>query len=136
MVWGGIWGKDYVDKIGAEKAKKEGYQIMQWGDNLYSVEIPGDSLGYFINHSCDPNAWMVDAFTHVARRNIKKGEEITTDYALMEADENFIAKWECKCGSHLCRHKFTGKDWKQPELQKRYKGHFSPLINKRIVQTK
>lgn len=132
LVWGGEWGKDYVDKIDANKAKQEGKLIMQWDDDLFSVETPGDSPGYFINHSCDPNAWMIDAFTHVARRDIKKGEEVTNDYAFMEADENFVADWNCKCGSPLCRGKFTGKDWRLPELQKRYRNHFSPLINKRI----
>lgn len=132
MVWGGEWGKDYVDKAGVHRAKHEEKQIMQWDSDLFSIETPGESLGYFINHSCDPNAWMIDAFTHVARREIKKGEEITTDYALMEADENYVAKWSCRCNSPLCRRKFTGKDWRLPELQERYKGHFSPLINKRI----
>lgn len=136
MTWGGKWGVDYVDKKGAEKAKQEGKLIMQWDDDLYSAETRGDSLGYFINHSCDPNTWMIDAFTHVARRNIQKGEEVTNDYALMEADENFVTKWECRCGSPICRKRITGKDWRLPELQARYKGHFSPLVNKRIERAK
>ena len=132
MVWGGTWGVDYMDREAAEKAEEEGKLIMQWDDDLYSAETPGDSDGYFINHSCDPNTWMTDAFTHAARRDIERGEEVTNDYAMMEADENYISSWKCKCGSPMCRGRVTGKDWRLPELQKRYQGHFSPLINKRI----
>ncbi|MBI5356696.1 hypothetical protein HZB78_03715 [Candidatus Collierbacteria bacterium] len=75
---------------------------------------------------------MKDAFTITAMRDIKIGEEITADYAIWEADENYISKWECNCGSAFCRQRVTGKDWRLPELQARYKNHFSPLINKRI----
>ena len=134
MTWGGTWGIDYLDKAGAEKARINGKLIMQWDDDLYSAETRGDSPGYFINHSCDPNTWMINAFTHVARRDINPGEEVTNDYALMEADENFISGWDCHCGSPLCRQKITGKDWHRKDLQQRYKNHFSPLINKRIQQ--
>jgi hypothetical protein len=105
---------------------------MQWDDNVYSVEDSGVDDGYFINHSCDPNSWMQDAFTLIARRDIKKGEELTADYAIWEADENYVSKWECHCNSPLCRKRVTGKDWRLKELQERYNGHFSPLLTKRI----
>ena len=127
-----VWGGDYTDKQGAEKYRKQGKLVMQWDDDLYSYEDRGDDDGYFINHSCDPNMWMADAYTLVARRDIKEGEELTADYALWEADENYVSKWQCKCGSPLCRGRVTGKDWRNPNLQERYKDHFSPLINKRI----
>jgi len=127
-----IFGGEYTDAKGAEEARSKGKLVMRWDDDLFSVEERGEDLGYFINHSCEANAWMKDAFTVVAMRGIKVGEEITVDYALWEADEKYIAEWECACGSPLCRKKLTGKDWRLPELQKRYKNHFTPLINKRI----
>ena len=127
-----VFGGEYVNTKEAKNAKANGKLVMQWGDDLFSIEDRGDDLGYFINHSCDPNTWMKDAFTITAMRNIKIGEEITTDYAIWEADENYISKWECNCGSTKCRRKVTGKDWRLFELQERYKNHFSPLINKRI----
>lgn len=82
------------------------------------------------NHSCDPNIWMRDGSTLEARRDIATGEEITLDYALQTAN----ADWEmpCECGSSLCRKLVRGDDWKRPELQDRYRGHFSPFLNKRI----
>ncbi len=105
---------------------------MQLDDNLYSVEERGDDRTYFMNHSCDPNVWMTDAVTLVARRGIPTGEELTVDYALFEADEGFTAKWTCACGSNLCRKRVTGRDWRRPDLQERYAGHFLPLIARRI----
>jgi len=127
-----VWGGKYVAKEKADIAQEEGKLVMQWDENLYSVEERGEDKGYFVNHSCDPNVWMDDYRTLMARRDIKEGEEITADYALWEADESFVSSWKCACSSPLCREKVTGSDWKDKELQERYKGHFSPLINKRI----
>jgi len=77
-----IWGGEYTNEKDAEKAKINGRLVMKWDENLFSVEDAGDDLGYFINHSCDSNTWMIDAITLSAKRNIQKGEEITADYAL------------------------------------------------------
>jgi len=127
-----IWGDCYTDKAGALFAQQQGKGIMQWDEDIFSYEISGNNDYYSINHSCDPNCWMSDAFTLIAKRTIKSGDEITADYALWETDENFISYWKCNCGSELCRGQVTGNDWKNIELQQRYKGHFSPLINKWI----
>src|SRR3989338_6834653 len=70
-----IWGGEYVNKNEAEKAKASGKLVVQWDENLFTIEDRGDDLGYFINHSCDPNAWMKDAFTIIAMLNIKIGEQ-------------------------------------------------------------
>jgi hypothetical protein len=129
LIWG---GNCYTDNAGAVEAIAKGKGIMQWDEDLYSFETDNIEECFAINHSCDPNAWMNDAFTIVARRKIKKGEEILADYALWEHDEGVVYSWLCNCGTSLCRRKVTGKDWRNTELQKRYKGHFSPLLNKRI----
>lgn len=131
-----IWGGEYINKEQAEKAKSKGKLVIQWDDNLFSTEDAGNDRGYFINHSCDPNAWMSDTFTIVAMKDINIGDEITIDYAIFEDNENYISKWECKCGSPICRKKITGRDWELEKLQKKYKNHFSPLINKKIYKSK
>jgi SET domain-containing protein len=128
-----IWSGTFVDREAAEGARADGKLIMQLDDNLYSVEERGEDPTYFMNHSCDPNVWMANAVTLVARRGIPSGAELTIDYALFEAVEDFEAEWECQCGSAHCRKRFTGKDWRIPELQERYAGHFLPLIIKRIA---
>lgn len=133
VVLGGL----YTDKAEAEKekGKGKGKLIMQWGADLFSVEDRGDDATYFVNHSCDSNLWMEGPHTLVARRNIKAGEELTADYALWEADESFVSKWTCKCGSKLCRRHVKGTDRKSKTVQDLYKNHFSPLINNRIKNT-
>lgn len=125
------FGGSFTDQQGAEEQRQKGKLVMQWDVDLFSYEDRGDDQGYFINHSCDANMWMEDAYTLTARRDIQSGEEITADYALWEAGD-FISRWECRCGSALCRGRVTGKDWQDPALQQRYQDHFSPLINKRI----
>ncbi len=129
-----VWGGTYVGAKEAKKAGEDGKLVMQWDDNLFSVEDRGEGSGYFVNHSCEPNLYMQGAYALIAMRDIAKGEELTADYAIWEADEYYVSKWDCNCGSANCRKKLTGKDWKLLELQERYKGHFSPLINNRILR--
>ena len=127
-----VWRGQYVNTTKAEQARLDGKLVMQWDDDLFSIEKRGDDQGYFINHSCDSNLWMQDAYALIAKRKIPVNEEITADYALWEADENYISGWNCKCGSEKCRGKVTGKDWQTFEVQEKYLNHFSPLINRRI----
>ena len=39
----------------------------------------------------------------------------------------------CSCGSGLCRRTVTGDDWRRPELQNLYAGHFAYPIERRIA---
>jgi hypothetical protein len=95
-----------------------------------------DYAADYTNHGCDPNLWMKDEATLMARSDIEAGEELTADYMMWEANEDYRADWQCSCGSRLCRGHITGKDWRLPELQQRYSGHFSPFLNKRIERQK
>jgi len=124
-----VWGDCYTDRAGALEARQNGLAIMQWDDDVFSYETPNADPAFSINHSCDPNVWMEDAFTLTARRKISAGEELTTDYGLWLADPEYIAPWICRCGTACCRRRLTGRDWQIPELQERYAGHFSPLLN-------
>ncbi len=87
---------------------------------------------WFVNHSCNPNT-KYDNGKWFAIENIKKGEELTHDYALLWTND--LAPFEinpCLCGSNNCRGKMTGDDWKNPELQKRYEDQFLPYLQKKI----
>ncbi len=55
----------------------------------------------FINHSCDPNAAIVTPRTIIAIKDIGSDEEITMDYSLTEAGQDYSIK--CKCGTKRCR---------------------------------
>lgn len=59
-----------------------------------------DSIARFVNHSCEPNSFFLEAGTLFAARDIKKGEEITFDYSLNE-DTPF--QMNCLCGAKTCR---------------------------------
>jgi uncharacterized protein len=90
----------------------------------------GSGVGGF-NHSCDPNLWLQDAVTVIARRDIRAGEELTIDYALFSVDPGWRLE-PCNCGSQLCRGAVGGNDWQLQVLQVQYARHFSPFINERI----
>jgi ribosomal protein S18 acetylase RimI-like enzyme len=134
VVWGGQVFT--LDDINAGKAALGSPVAI--GEELYLGSPAGaydrerDDRGDFINHSCDPNVWMADEVTQVARRDIARGEELTMDYAMIEADESDVKLWQCNCGSSLCRGRVTGADWRLPALQSRYLGQFSPFLNRRI----
>lgn len=85
--------------------------------------LPTKWTGRYWNHSCDPNAFIKtrkDGFPNlIAKKNIKKGEEITYSYFMTElewvknADENFA---KCQCGSKRCKKKIKSfKDLSQTE---------------------
>jgi len=88
----------------------------------------------FFNHSCDPNAGIKGQIFLVAMRNIKKGEEVTFDYAmtLYETPGTQLYKLKCLCKKKNCRGIITDSDWKNKELQKRYKGYFQYFIQEKI----
>ena len=127
-----VWGGTFANVEEAQRSRALGKLVMQV-DDLYTVEERGEHASYFMNHSCDPNVWMGDGVTLLARRGIPPGEELTLDYALFEEDEDFTMPWECVCGTPHCRKRITGRDWRLPELQWRYGEHFSHLNLKRVA---
>lgn len=83
------------------------------------------------NHSCDPNAGFKGQIFLVAMRDIEAGEEITFDYAMtLGGDEPY--SMECLCGKENCRKIITNEDWKNPELQEKYKGYFLWYLEEKI----
>ena len=57
----------------------------------------------YVNHSCEPNTSAIEG-RDVALRDIKKGEELTTDYA-SHAPPGWSMR--CCCGSKRCRKVIT-----------------------------
>jgi hypothetical protein len=136
-----IWGGTLLlteDDVAGQQAQPWPVQRVVWstiGEGLYLARELGpdeQDLTDCINHSCDPNVWMRDEVTLQARRDIAVGEELTIDYAMFEGSEDWVPAWACRCGSARCRGRFTGQDWRRPDLQEGYRDHFSPFINERI----
>jgi hypothetical protein len=134
IVWGGQLFT--TDEVVAQRVKPDTAAAISEKLVLGSPLLAPDAADQYLNHSCDPNLWMQDEVTLVARRDIHPNEELTADYALWEWDEAWIAAWKCNCGSTACRGTITGMDWKLPTLQERYRERFSPFINERIARLK
>jgi hypothetical protein len=75
-----------------------------------------------LNHSCDPNAYVVhasDAVWLVARRDIGRGAEVTCDYNINITGGT---SWPCHCGAARCRGETTGDFFALPvEIQREYR---------------
>ncbi len=108
-------------------------------DNMYTVDAAFyGNLSHFVNHSCDPNLNIFNVFINnldpnmpqlalFAKREIKKGEQITFDYCQNPSAENASGvmaspskavknlddesegrkekeeKTQCRCGAARCR---------------------------------
>jgi uncharacterized protein len=128
--WGGVVLTK--DQLGSFLAKPDSEIPIGEGLHIATPAAVTDLRDYFLNHSCDPSLWMADEVTFGARRDLSAGEELTADYAFWQDENDLVASWNCTCGSPLCRGRVTGADWRLPDLQARYRGHFSPFVNARI----
>lgn len=82
----------------------------------------------YVNHSCDPNCGIVNRMDLEAMRPIRKGEEVTFDYAMTEA--KIANLFDCSCGAAICRGRVGGFDTLSEELKKKYVGHISDHLLK------
>ena len=129
LIWGGTIFSE--KDIQAGKANRQSITLVEEGLYLGDPAGTGEGADYYLNHSCDSNLWMLNALTLVTRDVVEEDEELTIDYALWETDPHWVLS-PCACGSPRCRGKVTGQDWRLPELQERYGGHFSPVIERWI----
>jgi uncharacterized protein len=84
------------------KTRKECSTMQTWfGLSRYLWIDPGTNAFRYLNHACEPNAAIVGTKTLVAMRPIRKGEEITIDYSMTDAEPLWDMK--CSCGAKRCR---------------------------------
>ena len=110
-----IDSSNVVSKENIAKLSKEEQNHTQYiGSNKYIImKFPEK----YINHSCNPNTYIKNLKV-IAMKNIKKDEEITSDYSI-----NGVDPWEikCNCGSKNCRKIIVGDFRKlNPKIQKKY----------------
>jgi len=85
-----------LSKEEAENWPEKEKKFVAFFGGKYVLELPP---ARYVNHCCEPNTFVKD-FCDVALRDIKKGEEITSDYAKCpELGMNM----RCNCGSKKCR---------------------------------
>ena len=129
---GHIIKKQKFDKSGGFSSKI-GEATLQIADNFFlgplnSEEIQNTMMS--VNHSCSPNIGFMGNTIVVAMRDIKKGEELTTDYAMHINYPEF--NMECLCNQKECRKAITGQDWKDKKLQKKYGKYFSSYLKEKF----
>jgi uncharacterized protein len=107
---------------------------IQIADGFHLValeEAEYEPVMLFINHSCEPNVGFAGNIVLVAMRDIRAGEELTTDYALFDDHDQAM---ECRCGTPSCRGTVSGRDWQRPDLQRVYGSYFSSYLQRRLTQ--
>jgi SET domain-containing protein len=122
-----IGGRSITDAALRELSEHSSLAV---GGGWNLLQDADDPLRYG-NHSCDPNLWLTDAVTLVARRPIGIGEELTTDYAASTDSSSW--SMTCHCASQLCRGLFRGTVWRRADLQARYGGIFAPFLKERLA---
>lgn len=87
------------------KSKKDSLSYPNWIGVGLNQWIDPKKPFKFLNHSCNPNAGAKATLKGetriIAMKNIKEGEEITLDYAIIEGDPMWELK--CSCGEKNCR---------------------------------
>jgi hypothetical protein len=127
-VWSGrLVSADELDDL-PEDIRRHTAQVEE---SLYLASLTPDEPPDYINHSCEPNAGLDGQIAIVAMQLIRPGDEVTIDYAM--CDGSPYDEFDCACGSVQCRGRVTGNDWRDPLLWKRYAGHFSPYLLRRIA---
>lgn len=126
-VWGGVIVSTAELKTLPIPVQDRAIQVED-DQHLCSGQIDDDADCF--NHSCNPNAGLQGQITLIATRDIEPDEEVCFDYAMSDGHPSYYL--HCECGQPQCRHEVTGNDWQRPDLQERYKGYFSPYIQRRI----
>lgn len=93
-------------------------------DELYAAWSQDPADWKPMRHSCDPSAWL-EGLDVIARRRLKKGDEITLDYATFHNE--LMPDFECDCGAAECRGTIRGDDYLK-DCVERYGEHVSDYV--------
>lgn len=117
-----------------EEIRNSAFQIAD-GRYLAALSIDEyEGVMMLINHSCEPNLGMGGNVLLVSMIDIPVDAELVIDYALFLADPDFVM--DCQCGAASCRGTIRGTDWMRRDLQDRYRGWFSWLVQQKIDQVR
>ena len=105
-------------KLFSKEIQDHWFPFDKKGKNKYYV-LPNIPWKY-LNHSCNPNAGIKNNKNIVAIKSIKKGEEITFDYAMNNIDN---WKMKCKCNSKNCRGIISTYNLLDKKTKKKYKDY-------------
>ncbi len=107
---GRVLNHDDVLTLGTDRA-----YALQIGPDQYLDMMPP---GRYANHSCDPNAGIVNDCVLIALRTLEPGEEIRFDYSTAMSRDHWTM--ECRCGQPTCRKVVLDFHHLPPITQNRY----------------
>lgn len=109
------------------------FYAYQTGKDTYTGPLNGKPKdpSLYMNHSCDPNSWFSGDNLLLARRDIKRGQEVTYDYETSDTDTGW--SMQCRCGSQHCRKILDGRAYLKKTFQKTYKNHVLSHIRARFL---
>lgn len=85
----------------------------------------------YLNHSCDPNAYLKTVAGEVrviARKKISTGEEVTIDYLI---NTHGGSSWMCHCGADRCRGQLETSFF---ELPSDFQEEYLPLLERWFIR--
>jgi uncharacterized protein len=115
-----------------ERLQNSEIQISDGFSLVALEEAEYEPVMLFLNHSCEPNVGFAGNIVLVAMRDIRAGEELTTDYALFD---DYDGAMDCECGAPSCRRTIGGRDWQRADLQRKYGSYFSSYLLARVART-
>lgn len=114
---------------------ESGEHDLQTGRNRF-IRSPPDAPDNYINHSCEPNAFIKKSgnrFFLVSIKPVKKGDEITFDYDTTDYDNSGLS-FACGCESPGCRKLIRGfaylKEGERKKLEKYLLPHLRQIFLK------
>ncbi|HCS90654.1 MAG: SET domain-containing protein-lysine N-methyltransferase [Thiohalocapsa sp. PB-PSB1] len=107
---------------------EEGDPDYPWEVDDYVLQFAEDrwrdskGIARVLNHSCQPNIGIRNAFRLIAMRDIAPDEELCYDYAMAEDGQ-----WQldCQCGSPNCRGRMAGFAALPESVRESYQGFIS-----------
>jgi uncharacterized protein len=91
----------------------------------YAIPRRG-SIGWYLNHSCEPNCIIRGKRRIAAWRDIEIGEEVTFDYSTNVGWEPYEMK--CLCGAKSCRRVVRSYAHLDPSDKRRYGENISRYL--------
>lgn len=119
-------GEEVLSFRGNKIVKKRDHHTLQIGLRKHFIVLPPEK---YVNHSCCPTCGIKNNKTLIAIKQIKKGEEITFDYAMTESK---LSGMKCLCGNKKCRGKIFGFLQLNEKEKNKYKKYCSDYLKQYV----
>ena len=112
-----VWDYEGEERWITEIPQEVWPYLFQVDYDRYIVPEKG-SVGWFLNHSCEPNCVILGRTRIVALTTIEPNDEVTFDYSTNVGWDGFAMN--CSCGSPSCRRIVRSYKYLSHQLRTRY----------------